>query len=247
MTSAPTLLMAGATGLALGSYAVTAGLRFARGEASTMGRSHCDACGCSLPFAETVPVLSYLLARGACARCRAGIDPIHLVGELAGLTVVVAAAWTFDPVRTPLLSLLGLTLVAASAIDWKIQRLPDALTLIIAACAALLASTRSQSALLEGIVAALAAGLILLALRAIGRRVRNEPGLGLGDVKLVAALALWLGAWTPWMVVGAAIAGLTAAIVTRKTDQRHPFGPFIALSAWVIGMGLEQTQWPTPA
>ncbi|WP_175484820.1 prepilin peptidase [Jannaschia pohangensis] len=72
---------------------------------------------------------------------------------------------------------------------------------------------------------------------------RGFEGLGLGDVKLVAALGLWLG--MPGMIVtvfAAALGGILVLIVGRVLKRaKEPldetaiaFGPFLCLSAWAV-------------
>jgi len=245
IASPPLLGLAGLVGLVTGSYAVTGAIRWSRAEPSSAGRSHCDACGQTLGFAHTVPIASYVAARGTCRTCRAPIDPTHLVGEVAGALLIVTAVATFDPVRTPLLAVLGLTLLAAATIDWKIGRLPDVLTAGVAILSGLIALSHSLRAAAAGAIAAVAAFLLLQGLRWLISRKRADPGLGFGDVKLICGLALWLGAATPWMMVGATLAGLVAMAVLRPKDGRLRFGPWLAAAAWVVGMGGELGIWPT--
>jgi leader peptidase (prepilin peptidase)/N-methyltransferase len=245
MTPPALLALAGLAGLALGSCAVTAGLRFARAEGFLTGRSHCDGCGRTLSYAQTIPVASYVWARGACRSCGGAIDRVHLAGELSGLLIVVAAAAAWDPLRSPMTAGLGLLLVAGSAIDAKIQRIPNLLTAGVAALALGLALTRSVVAMELGIAAALIALTLILPLREVSRRVRGDPGLGLGDVKLIAALALWLGAFTPWMILVASTAGLVAMAILRPKDGRLAYGPMLAAAGWTVGITMEWGLWPT--
>ncbi|HLZ77179.1 A24 family peptidase [Phenylobacterium sp.] len=234
------LALAAVSGLALGSYAVTAGVRLSRAETSHAGRSHCDYCDAPLSYLQTVPVISYLRAGGICAVCGARIDPIHLAGELAGATVLVTAIATGAPLRAALMAIIGLCLVAEVAVDAKVQRLPNRLTLAVALGGATLSALSGWMALGMGLLAALASGAILLQLRRSFARRRGDPGLGLGDVKLISALALWLGVATPLMVLGAAVLGLAASLLVRPARQRTPFGPMIAASGWALGVALEQ-------
>lgn len=241
MLANPTLLIVAAlAGLVLGSYAVTAGLRLSRLEGSTLGRSHCDSCGVALGFAQTIPVASYLRLGGCCAGCGARIDPTHLVGELAGLVVVLSAVASGPPLEAALMSGLGLALLAAAAVDSKVRRLPDVCATLVALCGVGLSLRAGGAQLTAGLVASGACVLVLLALREAGRRRRGDPGLGLGDVKLIAALALWLGAATPVMVVVASGLGLLAAPWLRGADRRLPFGPMIAAAAWVVGIAMQR-------
>ena len=64
--------------------------------------------------------------------------------------------------------------------------------------------------------------------------------MGLGDVKLMGALGLFLG-WRS-MIVVALIAFLVGAIISigllitkiKKTDEYIPFGPFIVVATLVV-------------
>jgi leader peptidase (prepilin peptidase)/N-methyltransferase len=238
------LLLAAAAGLALGSFVGTAALRSTQARSALRGRSCCDGCGAPLGLAATVPIVSYIGLRGACARCGARIDAIHLVAEASGAVVLAGAALSGDLWRGALLAVLGFLLLALGVIDAKTQRLPDPLTAGAALCCALLAASRSWLRLEEGLAWAAGAVAVLLAVRALVRRPGGEPGLGLGDVKLAGALALWLGPATPWMILLAAFVGLAFQALTRPADGRLPFGPALAAGAWVVGIASEAS-WLT--
>jgi len=234
--------LAGVTGLAVGSYAATAAMRFARGEAHVRGRSHCDGCGRTLGFARTLPVVSFLALRGACADCGARIARLHPLGEAAGAAVALGALWVASDAgawrAAPLLA-IGFALLAAAVVDLRVRRLPDALTAVVAVGGALLAAGRGLPMLALGALVAVLATCVLLAIRALSRRRIGDPGLGLGDVKLIGALALWLGPATPLMVGLAAGLGLAAAALDRSGEPRRPFGPALALAGWGVGLALE--------
>lgn len=245
--SFPLLALATASGLALGSFAVTGGLRAASGDSALSGRSRCDGCGVRLSFWQTTPLFSYIRARGACTACAAPIDRWHPAGELLGAAVCLTALLVAPLPRALALAALGLVLLAASTVDWKVKRLPDVLTAAVAAIGAGLALAQSAGALVTGLASAMLSMALLQAVRLASRRRRGDPGLGLGDVKLVGALALWTGAATPWMVLAAALAGLAMMALLRPADGRLPFGPAIALGAWIVGLGGEAGLWPTTA
>jgi leader peptidase (prepilin peptidase)/N-methyltransferase len=147
--------------------------------------------------------------------------------------------------RALLASALGLTLIVATTVDLKTRRLPDGCALVVALSGATLAVLRASQAILTGVIAMVAAALCLMALRRVNQARQGDPGLGLGDVKLIAALALWLGAATPWMVVIACLLGLVAVPFLLGADRKIPFGPMIAIAAWSVGVALERgiTPW----
>ena len=240
------VLMGGA-GLSLGSYATTAALRWADGRQSTFGRSQCDHCGVVLSFASTTPVVSFILRKGTCAACGGRIDPLHTVGELAGALIVVSAFCVAPPLRAALLSVLGLVLLVSAVYDAKTRRLPDGLTLSIALAALALAASRSTDALAVGVLAAVIAFALLEAVRRLFLQLRGRPGLGFGDVKLIAALAPWTALSTPWVVVVAAVLGLVVMALRPSHDGRLAFGPYVAVAAWAVGIAGEGRLCPALA
>jgi leader peptidase (prepilin peptidase)/N-methyltransferase len=90
-------------------------------------------------------------------------------------------------------------------------------------------------ALIMGRIAAIAgAALILLAVRWIYKALRKREGMGLGDVKLLAMIAAFLGFGESLLalfagVVTASVYGV-ALIARRKagTETKLPFGSFLA-------------------
>lgn len=242
--TAATLGLAAAAGLALGSFAVTAGMRFSRGESVLTGRSRCDDCGRPLSFGQTLPLVAYARQGGTCVACQGRIDPIHPIGEVAGAIVLLSILVASDPIRGLILAVLGLLLVSLAAVDLKVRRLPDLMTAGVAVLAVGLAVRSGLGALAEGLATAGVVLVLLLGLRWVSARRGRDPGLGLGDVKLAAALAIWLGAMTPWAIVGASLVGLAMMRVMRPADGRLPFGPALAVAAWAVGIGREADLWP---
>lgn len=229
-------LVGAAVGACAGSFAATAALRSLRFEQAVAGRSHCDDCGTVLGAASTIPIFAYAIRRGACSHCGGRIAPAHLAGELAGAVVVAAAFWLTPPMQASVISLLGLVLVGASIVDQQSRRLPDVLTLAVAFLSLTLAAMAGK--ILVGLAAAGITFLLLDGLRLAFLRYRGRGGLGGGDVKLLSALALWLGAATPWALVLASLAGLAVVRFARPEDGRIAFGPLIAGAALVVGIAV---------
>jgi leader peptidase (prepilin peptidase)/N-methyltransferase len=226
-------------GAVVGSFAATAGLRWARGEQALSGRSRCDACARPLGFAATVPIVSFVRLGGACADCRAPIHPGHFVGEVLGAGLAMTSVAILPPAPALAVAALGLVLIAAGAADVASRRLPDLASLAVAILGLGLAFHRSSVAALIGLAAAAITGATLLLLRRGFAARRGDPGLGLGDVKLAAALALWLGAATPWAVALAGLLGLAQVRLTKSSDGRIAFGPALAAGGWAVGLALQ--------
>lgn len=226
-------------GAVIGSFSATAGLRWARGEQALSGRSRCDACAAPLGFGATVPILSYVRLGGACADCRAPIHPSHFAGEVLGAALALASVVLLPVGPALAAAALGLVLIAAGAADVASRRLPDFASVAVAVLGLALALSRGPGALLAGLAAAALTGGILLLLRRSFAARRGDPGLGLGDVKLATALALWLGAATPWALALAGLMGLAQVRLFKPADGRIAFGPLLAASGWSVGLALQ--------
>jgi len=148
---------------------------------------------------------------------------------------------------------LALVYLASALLAWiDLHRgiIPDWLNLAIAviglATAVLLDGWASGlSAGCEGIVI----GAIVWLLRRLYFMFRKFQGLGLGDVKLLAASGIWIGiAGVPIQLLIASVTALAAAgvihvagrTVTRLTPL--PFGPFLALGL-VATVSLQHRGW----
>ncbi|MCW2138939.1 prepilin peptidase [Actinoplanes cyaneus] len=129
----------------------------------------------------------------------------------------------------------GLPAVLLALIDLRSLRLPDPLVAVLGLGAgvplALLAPARIGLALLAGLL--VGAGYLLIALL-------PGDGLGLGDVKLGAVLAVLLGLAGGWPVVliglfAAHLIGAGVAVFLLATRRRRifPFGPALLLGALI--------------
>jgi leader peptidase (prepilin peptidase) / N-methyltransferase len=133
--------------------------------------------------------------------------------------------------------LLGLAGILLAWIDLRSGIIPDWLNLAVAILgltriAILDGSTPALGAGAEGIIV----GAIVWLLRRLYFVLRQRQGLGLGDVKLLAASAIWVGvAGVPMQLVIASLTALAAAGILHLAGRRMtrqtalPFGPFLAL------------------
>lgn len=214
--------------------------RLPAGRPVVIGRSCCPACAAPLTAAELIPLLSWLVQRRRCRRCGARLGLFYPAIELAAVAVaglavaVVPAPWWWPTCG------LGWVLLTLAWIDARHLILPDILTLPLIpaglACAWLLAPATVDRQLLGA-----AAGFALSwAVRWLYHRLRGREGLGLGDVKLLAAAGAWVG-WPglPGVLLIAATAALAVtlaqALARGRLDAGRPiaFGPFLCLGLWL--------------
>ena len=138
-------------------------------------------------------------------------------------------------------AVLLLALAALSWIDARTLRLPDVLTLPLAA-AGLVQAWALTGRIVPALVGAGAGYLFFVLVETGFRRLRGKDGLGRGDAKLLAAGGAWCG-WMglPWIVMIASSSGLVfaglAMLFARRLPGLLPFGPFLALGIAAVWFG----------
>lgn len=131
---------------------------------------------------------------------------------------------------------LGLILIELIVFDLRSLRLPDRLTLPLVAIGLVDAAANGRFS--DAVIAGGLAFLGLSGLRSWYRRQRGVDGLGLGDVKLAAALGAWVGLpWMGWTLLAAAFLGIVghmfARVVTPHAGAAQPFGPSLCIAFWI--------------
>jgi leader peptidase (prepilin peptidase) / N-methyltransferase len=236
---AATALFAFVLGLVAGSFVTAVAHRVPRGMPILAARSECPACGARIAAYDNVPLLSWLLLRGRARCCGARISPRYPLTELAlGLlfAVTVLVNWG-DGAAEVAIDLIFLTMLAAVTLTDLEQRIiPNKILLVAAILCLAIAVPSDPGGVPERLLAAAGAGglLFLVALA-------YPAGMGLGDVKLVATMGLFLGRAVAPALLVALLAGSAVglALIARHGSSARkmaiPFGPFLALGG-VVGM-----------
>lgn len=225
------MILVGLLGAAIGSFLNVVVHRLPRGESVVAPGSRCPGCGTPLAPYDNIPVLSWLLLRGRCRHCGAGISPRYPLVELLSALVFVAVALVRG-VDDDLVQELpfAAVLIAAAAIDLEHRIVPNRLVAPAAVYGVAAAAVVKTDQLIEFLVAGAGAFLAML-----GVALAYPRGMGMGDVKLAGVMGLYLGL----AVVPALLAGFLAGSVVGVTimarhgaaarKQAIPFGPFLAL------------------
>jgi leader peptidase (prepilin peptidase)/N-methyltransferase len=271
------LAMIATFGACVGSFINVVAYRLPRACMSiAKPRSRCPRCSSPIAWYDNLPVLSWLLLRGKCRRCRTRISIRYPLVELlvAALFVIVAVrvlpaealrnpwshgvAWLDCGVRL----LITGALVSLSLIDLDHRILPDPITksgIVAGPFLAFLAPRVQPSpvidgwrlfgsdslqtmlgtnvvALVHGVLGAIASGLLLWGIGALGSRVFRKPAMGFGDVKMFAAMGAVLGFWSLLALFVAVLTGAVIGILVKLAGKGRyiPFGPFLAIGMWIV-------------
>jgi leader peptidase (prepilin peptidase)/N-methyltransferase len=168
----------------------------------------------------------------------APVWPLILADLLVAFGAGVAAA---TPAQIAAGAVLGWALVLLAAVDILVLRLPDAVTLPLAAAGVVSGAWMSPPEMTDRLVGAVAGWLVLSALGWAFFRLRGKQGIGQGDAKLLAAAGAWLG-WRalPAVVLIACAGGFAwmGVAVLRKgraaASAPMPFGPPLCAGVWIV-------------
>ncbi len=134
-------------------------------------------------------------------------------------------------------------LLSVVVIDYKLQIIPNRLTLTMFEIGILIAFIYGLSDIaiaINMLLGMLAGGGIFLIITFLGGLVYGKEAMGLGDVKLMGALGLYFGLTNIIFValisflVGAILSIILLLTKVKKIDEYIPFGPFIVIAAFIV-------------
>lgn len=264
----------GTCGLLLGSFLNVCIVRLPVGESVAWPRSHCRQCDRPIANWDNIPVLSWLLLGASCRACGGRISWHYPAVELATCILFVMCCLRFSPgLPAAGWALLCFLLLGLAVMDADTLLLPDKFTLPGLAAgigfAALRAGLRDGAwmpafrAAEHSLLAAGVAAAVLLLIAGAYWLARRRMGMGLGDVKLLAMLAAWLGLPQTALVlflavIVGALYGLAMILFRRRQDQVEgeeqlpmaqmpvPFGTMLSLAGlYSIFLGERTLRWYT--
>jgi leader peptidase (prepilin peptidase)/N-methyltransferase len=231
-----TLVVPGLLGAVIGSFLNVVALRLPRGESLIRPASHCPSCNAAVRPWHNVPIFGWLVLRGRCHDCGASISARYPLVEaftaLLYVAVVIDQGFDRDAVL-PLMLVTALVPIALTDLDHRI--IPNAITGPAAIAGLVVALVLDTSSVPERLIWAAAAGGFFLIIAII-----VPAGMGMGDVKLVGLLGLYLMSSVVPAVFIALFAGsiVGVAIMTKRgvragRKSTIPFGPFLVLGGLI--------------
>jgi len=202
--------------------------------------SACPKCGHKIRWFENIPVLSYMILRGKCAKCQTPISFRYPFIELLAAVTVGFAVYTFGFNEISLaVALFTWILISLIFIDIDHQLLPDRLTLPLLWLGLLVNSFELFTTLENAVYGAMAGYLSLWSVYWAFKLLTGKEGMGYGDFKLLAALGAWVGiSQIPLIILLSSLVGAVFGIfmiLLSKHAKKNPipFGPYLAIAGWI--------------
>ena len=225
-------------GIILGSFLNVCIHRLPLHQSIVFPVSHCCSCKKPIAFYDNIPLLSFIVLRGACRHCKAPISYQYpLVELLTGfLSLACMMKWGVSLPYAVSLAFCG-ALIVVTFIDLQHQIIPDSTSLPGILCGLLISLVMPSLSFLDSLLGAALGGGSLLIIAGGYYLLTKQEGMGLGDVKLLAMMGAFLG-WQSILFIimvgsfSGALVGI-AVMIKKKKDRRYaiPFGPFLSLGA----------------
>lgn len=197
-----------------------------------VGRSSCENCKKTLQPYELIPILSFLFLLGKCTKCGSKINSFNLFSELLlGLSFVVF--WYFELPVSFFIFLLIIYFFASY--DFNFKGIPKNITNMIFSLSFIYWLFLLLSDFNINRVYSVILFLFLFALLQIATLFVKKTLFGLGDVIVIAILALWfeLVFFLNILILSfiwGGFCGLILVILNKKYFKKYiPFLPFVLL------------------
>jgi len=237
-------IIIGLLGLAIGSFLNVCIDRLPANEKLSYPPSHCGACQHPLHPIDLIPVISYLLLRGKCRYCGAGIPQRILWVELTSALMFATLFWFNGlTVHFAVLAFYYCVLTVIFVIDMERQLILNKIVYPVAIISLLISVLTYEDGMVAGLVQSLigmgVGVVIILLVVVLGSLLLRMEAMGMGDVKMAGLMGLML-LWQNFLValmlaiVGAGLLAIALLIFKRKgRKDAIAFGPFLAVGTFV--------------
>ncbi|MEM1502313.1 prepilin peptidase [Domibacillus sp. 8LH] len=218
-------------GLVFSSFYNVIGMRVPAGKSILYPPSTCTHCQYRLTFADLLPLISYILLRGRCRKCKKSISPLYFIMELVTPLLFVFAYQTFGWSLSFLYAFLLISLLSILIVsDLVYMLIPNKLLLVFGSIIFPIWLIKPLESWGNSLLAAFFTFGVLAVFAML-----SKGGIGGGDIKLFALLGFILGfklillAFFLACFFGAVISLILLFFGIIKRKEPVPFAPFISM------------------
>jgi leader peptidase (prepilin peptidase)/N-methyltransferase len=259
-------------GLLIGSFLNVCILRIPAEKSIVLPASSCTKCGKAIAPYDNIPVFSWLILGGKCRNCKTKISAMYPAVELLTGLLFLACYYAFGlTVNALKWAVFAALLVDLTITDLRERILPDVVNFFglgigllfsfftnpVDGTAMWLANRwfdfpppQPVLSFVDAILGAVAGSGLLWVVAEGYFRLRGREGMGLGDVKMMAAVGAFLGLKRTLLTVlagsllGSVIGIILIAVSKKDRNYELPFGTFLGAGALlVLFFGNPALQW----
>jgi leader peptidase (prepilin peptidase)/N-methyltransferase len=215
-------------GTIIGSFLNVVILRYNTGESIIKNGSRCFGCGRRLKWYELIPIVSFVIQKGRCRKCKSKISIQYpIVEALTGVLFLSIFYLNYSLLSTIYYLIIFSLLIIIAVYDFRHQIIPDKFVYLFNFFA--LFNLFSFYDFVAGLVFFGFFGLLWL--------VSRGNWMGLGDAKLALGIGWLLGLFKGILALllsfwAGALVGIFLLFFFKKEysiKSRIPFGPFLIL------------------
>ncbi len=231
-------------GLVVGSFLNVCIYRLPHGLSIVRPGSRCPNCQTPIRWFQNIPVLSWLLLRGRCSACRAGISIRYPLVEMLTGAVTLGIWLLYGPTLDFAVSVtFAWAMIVLFFTDLDTRLLPDAVTLTGLASGLAVAwfnpflGEPGMHRIWMALAGCAAGGGFLWSVGALYSRLRGVEAMGFGDVKMMAFVGAVAGPQgVLFTIFGGSVMGAVVGLGLiplkgRSMQSTLPFGCFLAPAA----------------
>lgn len=247
------LLVLSIFGLVFGSFISALSYRAIFGLSIMHGRSICPKCRNKINFYDNLPLISYIILKGKCRKCKNRISLRYPLTEFFTMLTFLLTGFVYlycqsenNPLciwknllyfwSIPFLLINSIFLISAFVTDFETKIIPDRFVLIPYVISLLFLIFVNPDHTYVNIFLSFAVSTFFFLIHLITR----GKGMGLGDVKFVLFPPLILG-WPhtiSWLflsfIIGSVVGVIMIIAGKTKFGKQIPFGPFLILSYFIV-------------
>ena len=229
-------------GLILGSFCTVCVNRLPQNLSIIKPRSFCINCKKTIQWFHNIPLFSFIFLKGKCGYCQKKISWIYPVIEITTAFSLIILYFYFKTIHFEFifLSLFFLSLIILFFCDFKFFLLPNTIIFFLYAIGLLRCLVSPDSIFFSSSIDCLIGFVVgigfLYFFAKIYQIIRKKEGMGMGDVKLLGALGLWLG-WQSlfFIIIVSALLGIlvglsAVALGKIKIQNKIPYGCFLIIA-----------------
>jgi len=227
-------------GLIFGSFYNVVGYRLPKGLSLIKPKgSFCPNCNHELKWYELIPLISFIIQKGKCTKCKCKISLFYpLIELLTGILFLISYIAFGFTTEFALALLLSSYFVIVIVSDGRYMEIPDEVTItftVLVLLTKLLAYGPNEALL--SLVQGFTMFLVIYLFMKITSFIFKKETLGGGDIKLEfftgALIGIYNGLFS--IFIGSLIAlPFSLLNIKSKEDSTIPFGPFLLLGVFII-------------
>jgi leader peptidase (prepilin peptidase) / N-methyltransferase len=224
--------------------------RLISGDSLLRPRSFCPVCNTSIAWYDLIPLFSWLLLKGKCRTCLAPISWLYFFIELITVIVFTLLFLLVPKAYWLAYSAFFSALLVTIRTDLEFMLISRYASIFLIPLGLFFSYYHyTEISFIKSILGMLTAYCFLRFISILFLKLTKKEGMGEGDAELLAFIGSFIGitGWWVSLIVGS-LAGSLYGIgyllwTQKKSSVKIPFGPFLALGAFMFVLFQDQLLW----